>query len=91
YTRETLTRRAGLAGFEFVESHPEGMPTTSHRMNQVLRNAVDAATGALYRLTNGRWNFSAKELCIFRKPQLRFNADAPSSVMTSRQASLRAA
>ena len=74
YTRATLTQLASNAGFEFVESHPESMPTSGNRFTQMAREAYNIASGALYRATNGNWNFSAKELCIFRKPHAQFDS-----------------
>ena len=68
YTRATLTRLAANAGFEFIESHPESMPATGNRLTQLAREAYNFAAAGLYRATNGHWNFSAKEMCIFRKP-----------------------
>lgn len=78
YTRATLTRLASMAGFEFIASHPEGLPATGNRFSKVAREAYDIASGALYRVTKGNVNFSAKELCIFRKPHAQGNS-APSS------------
>lgn len=68
YTRETLSRLAGLCGFELVASYPESMPRSDRPSRQLFRSIWDAGAAALYRLTGGRLNFCSKELCIFRKP-----------------------
>ncbi|MCA9037031.1 MAG: class I SAM-dependent methyltransferase [Planctomycetaceae bacterium] len=68
YTRETLTKLAANAGFEFVESHPEAMPRTPNSLVRVLRNSYDASASLLYRMTGGRVHIAAKEFCIFQKP-----------------------
>ena len=67
-TRATLTQLAAMAGPELKESHPESMPTSGNRLTQLARNAFDRVSGALYRATDDRLNFCAKELCIFQKP-----------------------
>ncbi len=79
FTRATLTQLATLEGFEFIASHPEGMPAKGNRFSQAAREAYNIASGALYRVTKGNVNFSAKELCIFRKPHAQVDA-APSSM-----------
>jgi SAM-dependent methyltransferase len=91
YTRSTLTRLASLAGFEFVESHPEAMPSTGSRVNQWARNVYNIASGALYRATNGDWNISAKELIIFRKPHAKFEAASPRNAAERSSGHLRVA
>lgn len=91
YTRATLSRLAALAGFELVESHPEAMPSTGSRVNQLARNVYDIASGSLYRATNGHWNLSAKELIIFRKPQVTSASVSPRDAASQRQNQLRAA
>lgn len=88
YTRATLTRLASMAGFKFVESHPEGMPATGNRFSQIARESYNIASGVLYRMTSGNVNFSAKELCIFRKPQSQVNAP-PSSMIACAQTKSR--
>ena len=79
YTRPTLSRLAEIAGFEFVESHPESLPSTDSWLSEIARRTYDFAAAVLYRLTNGNVNFSAKELCIFRKPQIKFGVAASSA------------
>ncbi len=91
YTRATLTRLAALAGFEFVESHPEAMPSTGSRVNQLARNVYDIAASSLYRVTNGHWNLSAKELMIFRKPQVLTESVSSRDAASQRQGRSRAA
>jgi|GEM_PF-930731 len=88
YTRATLTRLASMAGFEFIESHPEAMPETGNRFSQIARESYNIASGVLYRMTNGNVNFSAKELCIFRKPHAQVNV-APSSMTACVQTASR--
>lgn len=91
YTRATLSRLASLAGFEFMESHPEAMPSSGNRFTQVARNAYDFASGALYRATNGHSNISAKELIIFRKPLTQSGSLNPPSFAERMRDRLRAA
>ena len=91
YTRATLTRLASLAGFELIESHPEAMPSTGGRVNQLARNVYDIASSSLYRFTNGQLNLSAKELVIFRKPEMPTILALPRSAAPSRQGQRRAA
>jgi len=90
YTRPTLTRLASTAGFEFIESHPESMPTSGNRFTQLARDAYDITSGAFYRVTNGRWNFSAKELCIFQKPHAQRISASTSTTANRQPVSLRA-
>lgn len=91
YTRATLTQLAAMAGLEFKESHPESMPTSGNRLTQLARDAFDGASGALYRATNGRLNFSAKELCIFQKPHSQCPSVSLSTTVDLQSATLRAA
>ena len=69
YTRETLSRLAGMCGFELVCSYPEDMPRSGGFPGQLFRSLWDGCAAALYRLTGGQLNFCAKELCIFRRPE----------------------
>jgi SAM-dependent methyltransferase len=68
FTRETLSRLAGMCGFELVTSYPEGMSRSDRFPGQLFRSIWDGGAAALYHLTGGHLNFCAKELCIFRRP-----------------------
>lgn len=91
YTRKTLTRLASLVGFEFVASHPEALPATGSRVNQLARSVYDIASGSLYRVTNGHCNLSAKELIIYRKPQIPFQSSSTCDVALHEHTQSRAA
>lgn len=91
YTRATLCRLAALAGFEFVESHPEAMPSTFSGISQLGRKAYDIVAGILYRITTGHWNICAKELIIFRKPEIQSISMSRRNAARRHQQHLRAA
>ena len=91
YTRETLTRLASIAGFEFVASHPEGLTARGNRISKAARETFNIASGALYRMTGGKLNFCAKELCIFRKPAERAGHSRPTLKSETPSSTRRAA
>ena len=67
YSRETLSRLAGMHGFELVASWAEQMPESGNTVSRFSKWSYYAATNAAYRLTGGRFHLAPKEFLIFRR------------------------